>query len=196
MQFKEARDILISAVVIAFVFSYEGFDFTKLLYNFPIALLVVSLGFVLHEMGHRYYAKKYKCHAEYQIWWFGLGIAMLLAVATNGGFVFAAPGAVMIYPLVDLWGRPMELTRKNIGIISLAGPAINIFLAAIFLVLNFAAPSDIFSIGARINIWLALFNMLPIPPLDGSKILAWDKKVWIAMFAGLIVLFLVMMFFI
>lgn len=194
MQFKEARDIIISALVVAFVFSYEGFYFAKLIYNFPMAMLAVSAGFILHEMGHRYFAKKYKCHAEYQIWWLGLGIAVLLAITTNGGFTFVAPGAVMIYPLIDIWGRSTELTRRKIGIISVAGPAINIFLAAVFLVLNFFYKSDIFSMGATINTWLALFNMIPFGPLDGAKILYWDKRIWALLFVGLIALFIGMIF--
>jgi Zn-dependent protease len=33
-------------------------------------------------------------------------------------------------------------------------------------------------IGFRINVFIALFNLLPFPPLDGSKVIEWDKKLW------------------
>jgi Zn-dependent protease len=34
-------------------------------------------------------------------------------------------------------------------------------------------------LGARINIWLALFNLIPFGPLDGAKILKWNKGIWL-----------------
>jgi len=40
-----------------------------------------------------------------------------------------------------------------------------------------------FSIGVAINAWLALFNMLPIGPLDGSKVLSWNPIVWVGIVA-------------
>ncbi len=54
----------------------------------------------------------------------------------------------------------------------------NICLAVIFILLGVAFPrllfplgAQLFYLGALINTWLAIFNLIPIPPLDGSKIL-------------------------
>jgi Zn-dependent protease len=33
-------------------------------------------------------------------------------------------------------------------------------------------------IGARLNLWLAAFNLLPFPPLDGFKVFSWKPAVW------------------
>jgi Zn-dependent protease len=55
----------------------------------------------------------------------------------------------------------------------------NICLAIVFILLNGLYPSLVFSLGARINTWLALFNLIPFGPLDGAKIMSWDKKVWL-----------------
>lgn len=80
------------------------------------------------------------------------------------------------------WGKPVVFDpynlrhpRRDAALISLAGPAVNLILAtALSFVLRFS-PSSLFSVFLYscilININLAIFNLLPVPPLDGSKIL-------------------------
>lgn len=80
------------------------------------------------------------------------------------------------------WGKPVEFDpynlrrpRRDAALISLAGPAVNLILAAVLsLGLKFSPPS-LFSLFLYpvilININLAIFNLLPVPPLDGAKIL-------------------------
>jgi len=80
------------------------------------------------------------------------------------------------------WGKPVEFDpynlrhpRRDAALISLAGPAVNLILAtALSLVLKFSG-SPLFSIFLYpvilININLAIFNLLPVQPLDGAKIL-------------------------
>jgi len=113
------------------------------------------------------------------MWRTGLIIALACSLL---GFVFAAPGAVVIHPRTDGW-ETATLTREKTGIISIAGPAMNICLAVVFILLNVAYPSLLFSLGARINTWLAIFNLVPFGPLDGSKILRWNKKAWLTAIA-------------
>ena len=88
---------------------------------FIIALFTAGLGFLLHELAHKFAAQKFGCVAEFrafdQMLYMAVGLAVLI------GFIFAAPGAVMISG---------QITRKENGIISIAGPAVNYVLAAIF----------------------------------------------------------------
>jgi Zn-dependent protease len=120
------------------------------------------------------------------MWKLGLGFAFLSSLF---GFVFAAPGAVIISQTIDLWGSPVSITKKSMGIISIMGPVVNLAIGGIFYALNAWFPSQLFEMGVYINIWLAIFNMIPIPPLDGSKVLAWDKRIWLVFFALLIAVF-------
>lgn len=67
--------------------------------------------------------------------------------------------------------------RKDVALVALAGPATNALLAVIASVLLHILPdlgllTLIITIIADYNILLAIFNLLPIPPLDGSKIFA------------------------
>ncbi|HEX75509.1 MAG TPA: site-2 protease family protein [Dehalococcoidia bacterium] len=183
MRSKELKDLVISALILALAFgiALSGgfrafFEPGRLIIVFLMAIVGVSLGFVLHEMGHRFVARRFGCFAEYAMWRAGLIIALVCSLV---GFVFAAPGAVVIHPRADVWGRA-TLTRENTGLISLAGPAMNMCLAVVFILLNMAYPTLLFSLGARINTWLAIFNLIPFGPLDGAKILRWDKRAWLS----------------
>jgi len=83
------------------------------------------------------------------------------------------------------------ITRRENGIISIAGPLTNYVLALIFLGLGLLFPvlSFIFMIGFNINLWLGLFNMIPFLNFDGAKILNWNRWAWGGMVAfGLIFL--------
>jgi len=196
MEIKEAKELAISALVLAMAFSIALNGGVQGLSRLTvdavlISMVTVSLGFLLHEMGHRFVARRYGSYAEYRMWKHGLGLALLMSFF---GWVFAAPGAVMIHPRADLWGRRHELTIRRTGLISLVGPLINVVLAVAFTVLSFAYPPYglISNFGASINMWLALFNMVPFPPLDGSKVFAWDKRIWLATSAAIVVLWMVL----
>lgn len=187
MRVKELRDLVISALALALIFGialsggFRAFQQPAILVPFiGMALVAVSLGFVLHELGHRLIARRFGYFAEYAMWPKGLMVALGFSLF---GFVFAAPGAVMIYPRATVLGTA-SLSRQKIGLISLAGPATNIALAVVFLVLDFIQPALLFTLGARINTWLALFNLIPFGPLDGAKILIWNKGIWLISIAG------------
>jgi Zn-dependent protease len=189
MKTREFKDITVSSILLALAFGIAlagglsaFYEPVELFEYFGMALIGVSLGFILHEMAHRFIARRFGCSAEYVMWPAGLMLALFSSLL---GIVFAAPGAVMIRMSPDLWGKA-ALARKRVGLISIAGPAMNIFLAAIFLVLDYLYNepgnlSRIFSIGAWVNAFLAVFNLIPIGPLDGAKIFRWDKSIWVVM---------------
>lgn len=142
---------------------------------FATSLVIVSVCFLLHELGHKFAAQKYGAWAEYRMFPQGLLLCLLLSIV---GFLFAAPGAVMINGYIN---------KKQNGIISMAGPIVNLILGALFIILLFFTTGRLHSIIyllAHFNVFLALFNLIPIPPLDGSKILKWNIPVYIAMVAA------------
>ena len=158
--------------------------------NLIIAGIAVGTAFLLHELAHKALAQRYGCWAEFRKFDLGLILAVLMSFF---GFILAAPGAVMIGGFVS---------KEQNGKISAIGPLTNIALAILFIVIGIILPliigtipvllSKIISYGFFINAWLALFNMIPFPPLDGSKVMAWSVPVWatIIAVAGFMVFFI------
>ncbi len=160
----EVRDLIISVIALSLAFSIGNFAF------FPFYLLVIAPAFALHELAHKFTAIRFGCTAEYRMFPQGLLLALLLAFISRGAFIFAAPGAVMIY-------SPYLRRREN-GIIAFAGPLTNLAIGFFLFFISIFFASPIFELGYRINFFLAAFNLLPIPPLDGSKVMMWDVKIW------------------
>lgn len=80
------------------------------------------------------------------------------------------------------WAKPVPVNFRNLFNpktdmiwVAAAGPAVNLFLAAVFSVLlKVPVPgwaAEIFSLVIVLNLLLAVFNLVPVPPLDGSRIL-------------------------
>lgn len=156
------------AISFAFAIMISGGLKPGFAYNLIMSAITVGAGFLLHEIAHKFAAIHFGCRAEFRA---DNQMLVLAIIMSFFGFLFAAPGAVIIQGTV---------TKKRNGIISLAGPAANIILAIIFLIALFLVPqfSQIAKYGIMINSFLAAFNLIPFGNIDGSKILAWDKKAY------------------
>jgi Zn-dependent protease len=180
----EIKDLLKAwiAISIAFAMVMRGLAGLSFYQVFIVAAITVGTGFLLHELGHKIVAQRYGCFAEFRSFDQMLLLAILMSFF---GFVFAAPGAVMISGPVG--------TKRN-GIISAAGPIVNLTLALVFFMLSLLVPEGFLYIlalyGFVINSWLALFNMIPVWNLDGAKVLRWNKTVY-----GIIVAFALLFMF-
>jgi Zn-dependent protease len=179
-QKKEIIDLAISTLVVAFIFSMVfGLDL------FPVLIGVVVISFVFHELAHRFTARKFGYVAFYKMWPLGLAASLLLVAfmrIIGWPIVIIAPGAVVILPYAfGRWKFDAKGAPRELGLIATAGPSVNLFFAIIFSPFAGALltiPGLIF----LVNAFLAFFNLLPIPPLDGSKIILWKSWLWFVLF--------------
>ena len=158
------------------------------------AALGVGTGFLLHEMAHKFVALRYGYWAEYRANRSGL---LFIIVMSFMGFIFAAPGAVMIHKPLRSYSQSDNLSGSGIYsdqadknakreelLIALAGPTTNIILTVLFFILlssglaigNLATSAIRFAIFINLN--LAAFNLLPLGPLDGKKVLEANRLAW------------------
>jgi len=150
---------------------------------FPASLLAVGTGVGLHEIMHKVVAQRYGLWAEFRYNPRGLVFAFIFAAAI--GFLYGAPGATWISGAV---------TKEQNGRISAAGPGTNIVIAAVLYAAFLAMKPNPSSFGgllvvlyliqaASVNAFLAGFNMIPVMPLDGAKVWAWNKAVYVGIAA-------------
>jgi Zn-dependent protease len=184
---KEIFDLSKSfiAIGLAFTFFYGGVNLNNnFFYLLIISLLTAGIGFLLHELMHKFTAQYYKCWSEFRS---DDNMLIMGILASFAGFILLAPGAVLIHGNIN--------QRQN-GIISAAGPFTNIVIAVFFYLIMLLDINNIISLigtlGFKINSWLALFNLIPVWQFDGAKIFRWNKKTYflMAIISIILVLFL------
>jgi len=152
--------------------------------DFQQALLNVLLLWILtapHEFAHAWLATRLgddtprregrvTLYPLAHVDWLGTAILPFVTSLLGGGFLG--------------WGKPVRTDTSKLkgglnglAAVALAGPFSNLILAVILAVLAVAflhaipAFSEFAARGVRLSLYLAIFNLLPVPPLDGSKLL-------------------------
>ncbi len=177
------------AIVIVGVGNLFKLSLFGTIFLFGASFLAVASGFLLHELMHKRIAQGYGCFAEFRMYPMGLMIGLLTALL---GFLIVLPGAVMIAG---------KITKRENGLISAAGPLTNMAIGGSLMAFALTLDSStdlwfVVSIIAFVNLWLAFFNMLPVPPLDGSKVFYWNAAVYIALIASAVAMLAVFHFFV
>lgn len=187
---RERSDLLIAWIAISIAFSLVfikgGVTAELFILYLLISMFTVGIGFILHEMAHKFTAMKFGFWAEFQK--NNMMLLVAVAMAALVGVVFAAPGATMIYG--------SYISREQNGKISAAGPAVNLLLCipfALILLVSGMISLPVLSrnllsllglVGLQVNAMLAAFNMLPVSVLDGKKVLAWNPAVFAVLIAA------------
>jgi len=155
--------------------------------QFVFSLIILLFSVVIHEVSHGYaalalgdktaeYAGRLTLNPVRHIDFMGTIVFPLISIILPGGLFFG-------------WAKPVPYNPYNLrnkrwgeAIVAVAGPLSNIFLALIFglFIRLYIVPNGMIGSAAGVlsqivilvNLTLAIFNLVPIPPLDGSKILS------------------------
>jgi len=158
---------------------WDGFDFTYII-SILMGLLPALICITLHELSHGYVA-----------WRLGDDTAKNMGRLTlNPLKHLDVMGVLMMMVFHVGWAKPVPINmykfknpKRGMAISSLAGPACNLLISIVFLFLYGVAFATLGPVGigsyllqmleltAYMSLSLCIFNLIPIPPLDGSKIL-------------------------
>jgi Zn-dependent protease len=158
----------------------------RIVLSFPVLLLA----FCVHEFMHAWVALKQGDDTAYM-----LGRVTLdprAHIDPIGSILFPLVGAITGAPIIG-WARPTPTNPRKYRnykrgdiLVSMAGVAGNLGLAVLFALLHAVAvlvaghtggtpflhtANQLFEIGVWLNVMLIFFNLLPVPPLDGSHVL-------------------------
>ena len=174
--------ILLGALVLMSLMSYSSFDLLALLLTLPAVIVAITF----HEYAHAYAADK-----------LGDDTPRMQGRLNLNPMSHLDPVGFMLLMFAGFgWGKPVQINPRNFNrnvrmdkgeaIVSIAGPLMNFIIAIISAIVlgaiyMFASASFLMSTVGNIiyillqelvviNIGLGVFNLIPLPPLDGSKI--------------------------
>ncbi len=190
---EEVRDLIIAVLIIGFLFSatHEFFVYTttaSIFFNFITASIIFSLVVIVYELATKYFAYRYNCNAEFILWPIGSIFSIILTLLTQ--FIFAVVGTLKITTkhATRLGYRFIGLTNEELGKIAISGPLFNIIFGLFGFLIVLINQSELIKVLIDMNLIFALFNLIPIPPLNGARVFGWSRIVWVGLFSATLVL--------
>jgi Zn-dependent protease len=184
----ELRSYALTVLILGFVLSFNNwgdttFDLKTGLINLLKGILFVAIALFIHHAGQRLWGIKNGFRVEQKLWWYGILISLILAIVSNGRVAFLAVSSTSIYMLPQhrLGKFRYGTNMRDLANICLAGPLFNVFLASFLVILSWIHifPAELAMQLFTFNLVFAAWNLLPIPPLDGSRVMYYSRLAYV-----------------
>ncbi len=183
-----------SILVLSFIISFREWGEDKFslmigLFNWFNAALIVTLVFIVYNFAQRIAGWSAGYNAEYKVWATGLLIGLLFAFVSRGKIWILLPGGILIHHLAGhrLGHFRYELNYFQHGMISVAGTVALITMAAFFKIVNANINNSLLNKLIVFCVIFAIYDILPIPPLTGSRLFYGSRMVYAFMFCTIVV---------
>lgn len=189
--FKEVKGLVIAIIILGFIISFrdwgegEVFDAGIGGINLVNALLVVTLSLLVHDAGHRLWALSIGYKSEYKVTYIGLMIGLVAAFASNGNLWVLIPSGFVVRHLSTHrigWFR-YGLNYFGQAMIAFGGTLATVTLLIILKTIGGIAPTPLIEKAILFNIVFVVTSLIPIPPLDGSKIFFGSRMLYAFVFS-------------
>jgi len=174
---SELIGFITSILVLSFIISFREWgvkEFNPIvgLFNWLNAALIVTLVFIIYNFAQRLAGWSTGFNAEYKVWVTGLLVGLIIAFLSKGRIWVLLPGSILIHHLA---GHRLGHYRYGInyfeqGMVAVAGTISLITIAAIFKIINVNIHNPLLTKLITFCVILAIYDILPIPPLTGSKL--------------------------
>ncbi|MBI4144265.1 hypothetical protein HY486_03390 [Candidatus Woesearchaeota archaeon] len=165
--------------ILAFDISGQRSTLPEILKDLIIALIITTTALYAHHAGQRLWGLRNGMKVRQELWWTGIVIALIIWVLSNGkAKFFAVSGTLYEYLKTHRLGyfryQPMF---SEMAVMLIMGPLSNLLIGGLAKTIEvaFFPGNNILIDIFRFNTIFALYNMLPIPPLDGSKVFFWSR---------------------
>lgn len=193
--------ILALTLIVAFNDRSETFNLAHWGGNFLMWLVIVAVSLLVHQAGHRMLALRIGYKAEYQLWWYGLLIGLVVMLLSKGRIWILIPGGIWIHQLeIQRLGRFRYGPNVfSFSMVALFGPLASILFGGIvktlqvWFGLSLFGPTFVNNL-FLFNMALAAYSLLPIPPLAGSRIFFATRLTYM-LIAGAVVGYAVLVYF-
>ncbi len=178
----ELKGFIISVLALAFIISFNdwgttSFDAAVGAKNFLIAVLISGISLLVHHSGQRLWGLATGYRVEYQVWSVGILIGLIAAFIINGlfqkpGFWLLLPGGFAVQMLAGHrlgWFR-YDINYWAVALTAFAGNIATLILIIFLKIVWTISPNSFLMKFIIFNVLLNIYTMLPIPPLNGSKI--------------------------
>lgn len=188
--YEETRLLILYIIVLGFIVGFndgrETFNLILWLRNLINCIIIITLTLLVHESAKKIVGLHFGQRTELKLWVPGLAIGAVLALFTNGEWIFIVSGGMIAHMMtVTRIGRfRYGFSYNDMGIIAAAGPLANLGLAILLTLLGGLLPGGaLLSKAITINLLFAIYNMLPIPPLSGAMVLFASRSWYVFTYA-------------